>query len=367
MATQGRELLVIGGGPAGLAAAIAASRRGRRVALCESASYGRDKVCGEFLSPEVVEDFAALGCADWIETLRPAPLRDVLLTAPGGARLGLRLPGPPAWGLTRRAMEGFLAGRARAAGAAVHERSPVRALARDGAGWRFQAAEGEGRTDALVCAFGKRSSLDRPLELPRSRSPEAFAAAKAYFDAPASEVLEADVELHLVPGGYVGLNAVEGGRLALCALLDGDATSDWTALADRFAASPELAARLRRAGAPSGAVRGLAKFGFRAQKLHHAGALLCGDAARMMPSFTGDGMAVALRSGRLASAALDARDPPGAYAASYRAEFSRRLFFANLLHRAFFNPVLFAAIAPLLDRRPSLTQRVYEWTRGRAA
>ena len=55
------DVIVIGGGPAGCAAAIGLSRLGYRVALCDQAKFPRDKVCGEFISPAADPILARLG------------------------------------------------------------------------------------------------------------------------------------------------------------------------------------------------------------------------------------------------------------------------------------------------------------------
>jgi menaquinone-9 beta-reductase len=366
------RLLVVGGGLGGLAASLAAARRGLSVTLAESHAYGRDKVCGEYLSAEVTQDLQAIGCGDWIDALGPLPMQRVALFASRHgreARLDLTLPGPPGFSLTRRALEAWLVERARAEGVIVRERSPVHALSPQGGRWRYRASAFEGEADVAICAFGKRSALDAEFDLPRARVAGTYAAAKAYFKGDPG-VLSADVELHLIPGGYVGLNPVEGGRIGLCALLQGNATHDWEALSRRFCESPLLSRRLRGLGAPLGPVRGLARFGFGAQKLVEIGAaegpvaLFCGDAARMMPSFTGDGMAVALRSGRLAAAALGERDSAAAYRSAYTAEFRARLRWAGVLHEAFLRPSLFEALAPLLRKAPRLLRELYALTRG---
>src|SRR5690348_6454788 len=54
------DLIVIGGGPAGAAAAITGARRGARVLLLERSRYPRHKVCGEFVSPESLSLLASL-------------------------------------------------------------------------------------------------------------------------------------------------------------------------------------------------------------------------------------------------------------------------------------------------------------------
>jgi flavin-dependent dehydrogenase len=363
-----RHVAIVGGGAAGLAAAIEAAQRGDAVTVCESGALGRDKVCGEFLSPETMTDFVALGCERDIEALQPVAMRTVLVTTARGGALRFTLEGAPALALTRRAMETVLAARARQLGVEVLERCPVTSTEPSRGGWRWCSPRREGSADVLVAAFGKRSHLDADFDLPRAREPEESVAVKAYFDAPSG--LESDVELHLVRGGYVGLNPVEGGRLGLCALLDGEPTTDWGRLSDRFASNAVLRERLDRLGHPKGPIRGLARFGFGPQRIvarrDESIALLCGDAARLMPSFSGDGIAVALRSGRLAAVALSDGDPARRYLRNYRAEFSRRFRFATLLHRAFFRPALAELLMPLLSHQPRVTQRLCAWTRGAA-
>ncbi|MDI1450124.1 NAD(P)-binding protein [Polyangium sp. 6x1] len=367
--TERGPLGVVGGGLAGLAAAITAAQRGREVVVWESGAIGRDKVCGEFLSPEAEDDLDALGCGDLGAALSPARLRTVALFGAGGARLDLALPGRPALGVTRAALEAFLARRARDAGATVLERAPVRAIApRPPGALEIQSPAGARAVAGLVLSMGKRSTLDAPLDLPRARAERpSFVALKAYC-APAR--LEADVELYLVPGGYVGVNPVEDGRIGVCALLADDARPVWSTLEDHAARHPALERRLAALGAPSEKPRGLARFGFGAQAVARAcpttgvPLLFAGDAARLVPSFTGDGMAIALQSGRLASLASFAPDPIHAYRRAFSRAFSARFRAAGALHGLFLRPPLFELLAPLVGRAPRLVDMLYRATRG---
>ncbi|MDI1474995.1 NAD(P)-binding protein [Polyangium sp. y55x31] len=360
---------IVGGGLAGLAAAIAAAQRGREVLVWESGVIGRDKVCGEFLSPEAEEDLDALGCGDLGAALKPAPLRAVALFGAGGARLDLTLPGRPALGITRAALESFLARRAREAGATVLERTPVRAMApKPPSALEIQSQAGTHAVRGLVLSMGKRSTLDAPLDLPRARAARpSFVAIKAYC---APKPLEADVELYLVPGGYVGVNPVEDGRIGVCALLEGDARPVWQTLEDHATHHPALAQRLAALGAPQQKPRGLARFGFGAQAIARAcpttgiPLLFAGDAARLVPSFTGDGMAIALRSGRLAALATFSPDPIHAYTRAFARAFSTRFMVASALHGMLLRPPIFELLAPLVGRAPRLVDMLYRATRG---
>ncbi len=360
---------VVGGGLAGLSAAIAAAQRGREVVVWESGDIGRDKVCGEFLSPEAEDDLDALGCGDLTSTLHPAPLCTVAMFGAKGARLDLTLPGRPAHGVTRSALEAFLARRAREVGATVLERSPVRGFGAHAEDQTLEVRDGTSTraVSALVLSFGKRSTLDAPLDLPRARAEgPTFVGIKAYC-APAP--LEADVELYLVPGGYVGVNPVEDGRIGVCALLDGDARAAFQTLEERAAHHPALAHRLASLGPPTQKPRGLARFGFGPQAVARAcpttgiPLLFTGDAARLVPSFTGDGMAIALRSGRLAALASFSPDPVRAYTRAFGRAFSTRFALAGALHGLFLRPPFFDLLAPLVGRAPRLVEMLYRSTR----
>ena len=108
------EVLILGGGVAGCAAAIALARRGRSVTVIERELTPRHKVCGEFLSGEALEDLYALGVD--VASLGAVPLNYVRLAA-GKRAAEAPLPFPAA-SLTRKALDTALIAAALAAGSA---------------------------------------------------------------------------------------------------------------------------------------------------------------------------------------------------------------------------------------------------------
>jgi flavin-dependent dehydrogenase len=106
---------VIGAGPAGSTAALAACREGAAVRLYEKSKFPRHKVCGEFLSPEAARFFEKLGILDSFLDLRPFAVREAKVWV--GRTVKQWKLEEPAYGISRYALDRFLLERASAAGA----------------------------------------------------------------------------------------------------------------------------------------------------------------------------------------------------------------------------------------------------------
>jgi 2-polyprenyl-6-methoxyphenol hydroxylase-like FAD-dependent oxidoreductase len=92
------EVVVVGGGPAGTAAAVFLRQLGHEVVLVDEARFPRDKICGEGVSPEAWRLLARMGADAAVRALRPRPVRGMKLTAPDGTAFrgeyrGAREPG----------------------------------------------------------------------------------------------------------------------------------------------------------------------------------------------------------------------------------------------------------------------------------
>ena len=120
---------ILGGGPAGASAAIAASRESELpFDLIEKSRFPRHKVCGEFFSPEIQPELERLGAWDAFLAAGPARIRRMKLHF--GRREKVRRLPEPAWGLSRYAFDTLLLDRAELLGAEVTAR-PTATPARD--------------------------------------------------------------------------------------------------------------------------------------------------------------------------------------------------------------------------------------------
>ena len=303
-----------------------------RVRLLERTAEAKDKICGEFLSVEAQHHLQALGLD--LAHLGGAPISTLRL-AQGERRIEALLPFV-ALGLTRKALDEALLRHAAASGARV-ERGVVARAWEEG---RLQTSAGELAPSALLLATGKHELRGAQ----RSRtSASDYIGFKMYFrpTKTARAALEGAIEVTLFDGGYAGLQLVEGGVANLCLVISGPRFAalgkTWEALLaallcepllrDRLAdAEPLLPHPLTIAGVPYG-------FLHRPAPGDDPRLYRLGDQSAVIPSFTGDGMSIALHSGRLAARALIAGGEASAYQARLYNDIQRPVRLATRLQR----------------------------------
>jgi len=300
-----KPITIAGGGLAGLALGLALRQRDVPVAVVEASAYPRHRVCGEFISGIQREELAQL---EVDELFRPA-CQHTSTAWFEDERAWFRATLPaPAYGLSRHYLDDALARKFVARGGELR------------CGQRHER-DGEG----VVWASG------------RVRSDGGWLGLKAHFE---ELDLSADLELHMQDGGYIGLTRVEGGRVNVCGLFRGGRAPGTDALpaACEAAGMRGLAGRLRRARVVPGSLKGVTHFKLGWQ--HVEGNRVCiGDAAAIIPPFTGNGMSMALQSGLAAAADLAAwsagelswLDTGRRIRATHRRRFSRRLRWALVL------------------------------------
>ena len=340
------EVLILGAGVAGCAASIALARKGRQVTLIEREPTPRHKVCGEFLSGEALEDLHLLGID--VTSLGAVPIDKVRLAA---SKRAAEAPLPfSAASLTRKTLDAALIAAAIAAGVRVEQGRTVQALART-APSEWQATLDDGTTrlaPTVFLATGKRDlrGYSRP------EDPERWVAFKMYFrlaSAQAAELAHTS-ELMLYPGGYGGIQPVEGGIANLCCVVQQRYLSRTGNRWENFLAKmqqdcPHLVLRL------GGAEPLLAKpiaithipYGY-IRPTTEDGLYCIGDQAAVIPSFTGDGISIALHTARCAVGAYLAAEPAPLFQAKLRSALLTQMrlaqFAADGLNNSFARAVL---------------------------
>lgn len=356
------DALVVGGGLAGAALAAHLAAAGRRAVLVERETDPHDKVCGEFLSGEAIADLQALDVD--VAALGAVPIRHVALIHE--ARTAVAALPFRAAGLSRRVLDEALLAKAAAAGADVRRGRRVIGLEREGLGWRAQLADG-GAVQArhAFLATGKHD-LRGWRRGPGTQGD--LIGFKMHWRSARSP--DGRVELLLFDGGYAGLEPVGEGRLNLCLLVRKARLASlggWPGLLALLLANPTLGRRL--AAAEPCWDRPLAAaalpYGFVAREAN--GLWRLGDQAAVIPSFAGEGMAIALRSARLAADAFLAGVGPDAFQRALGGELAPRVGRAAWLSHLMVEPAAQAALALAAGAQPRLLALVAGATRIRTA
>ena len=293
------DVVVVGAGPAGSAAAIRLARAGCAVTVCEGAVFPRRKVCGGCLSGDAVELLGDL-LGDEATKLGTTVTR---ITFGIGRRSFSTCGGGRCRIVPRDLLDATLAGTAEAAGAKLQfgvRAEPVKASL-----GRFAIRAGEQclRPRWIVWAAGltalvKQDGLERQ-SFHRALIGQAWSVAPAEACPPVGEIA-----MRWLRGGYIGLATVSPEECLVASAVEtrpSGGTRPWDALR---AANPG-ASSLRVIDLPSVAPKlGTAGFPHRPRRVGCGNLLVVGDAAGFEEPFSGEGIGQALRSGLAAADAL---------------------------------------------------------------
>ncbi|WP_028966006.1 NAD(P)/FAD-dependent oxidoreductase [Sphingomonas phyllosphaerae] len=340
-----REPLILGGGPAGSAAAITLARGGTRPLVIERTRETGDALCGGFLSWRTLETLARLGIE--AEALNRAPVTRVRIFARGRV-VETALPAP-AVGVSRARLDSLLLDHAVSDGAAVERGVVARAIEggaiRTGDGALLESA-------ALFLASGKHDvrGAARPAEA-RGTDPTLGLRTRRHGAAVAHCVGDA-IELHLFDRGYAGVVLQEDGSANVCLAIRrsrlAEAGSTDALLAALATELPAFADRLAGDATPIEAIANV-PYGWRAR--HGTdGCYRLGDQAAVIPSLAGEGMGIALASGVSAAQAWLAGEQGAAWQARFARQTARPVTIASAIRAMAERPPMIAPLLPLAAR-----------------
>lgn len=340
------DVIIAGGGLAGLSLSIQLSKAGYSVALFEKENYPCHKVCGEYISLESWNFLEELGLplSDWNLPV----IRFVTVSAPNGLSVKHELP-LGGFGLSRYKLDASLAELARGCGVALHESAKVTDMGPERSLVAVRTG-GDTHFSRLGCAsFGKRSNLDikwrRSFTQKRSERFNNYIGVKYHVRADVPADL---IALHNFRDGYCGISRIENGLCCLCYVTKArNLMENGNSIAEMektvLARNPHLEKIFSTAEFlfPQPVTISQISYERRSQVENHI--LFVGDAAGMIPPLAGNGMSMALHGSKIAfecmHACLSGRmaryEMEQEYVDRWNRQFGRRLWMGRQLQRFF--------------------------------
>lgn len=321
---KNKPISIIGGGLAGLTLGISLRQRSVPVTIYEAGHYPRHRVCGEFISGRGQDVLTGLGLRERLNSAGTIPAETAAFFF-GQNHSPTRTLVTPAWSISRYTLDTLLADEFRAAGGLLHENS------------RWQV---DGQIEGVVDASGRHA---RPIE-----NGWRWFGIRVHARAVR---LSADLEMHGLPDGYVGMSRLVGGEVNICGLfrrrVGNSAPSDWHLIL-RSSPGSDLRERLGTAAFDEDSFCAVAGLPIRAQYAQGREECCIGDALTMIPPVTGNGMSMAFEAAQLAT------EPLAAYSSGECAwpetkrmvaracdnAFAQRLAWARWLQWLMFSPLM---------------------------
>lgn len=365
------RIIVIGGGLAGLVSSILLAKKGKKVLLIEKKTYPFHRVCGEYISNEVLDFLKRELLYPEFLDLPEISKFEFSDTHGQTVRIPLDLGG---FGVSRYVLDEWLVQKALQAGVEVLTGIQVSTVEFDEKADLFRLTLSDHSTlegDFVIGAFGKRSKLDKVLERPFIRQRSPYIGVKYHIN---TDFVRDIVALYNFRGGYCGLNAIEEGKFNLCYLGSRDQLRDHGSIEEMerqvLWQNPILKKIFTESEFLFDKPQVINEINFEPKKPVENHLLMAGDAAGLITPLCGNGMAMAIHSGKLASEAIlsgkSRREVESIYFRAWNEEFRQRLWVGRTVQRLFGAKGASVFARNLIQHVPFFAQQIIKNTHGKA-
>jgi flavin-dependent dehydrogenase len=364
------DTIIIGGGLAGLAAAIHLSKKGLKVTLIEKSTYPRHKVCGEYISNEILPYLI------WLEIdilqLKPTNITKFEFTTQNGKIAKAKLP-LGGFGISRYTLDHFLYQKALANGCTIINET-VTDVSFSNNEFTVTTPNQILSAKTVLGAFGKRSNLDQVLSRDFITKKSPWLAVKAHYTGNfPSDV----VALHNFKGGYCGVSKVENNIINVCYLADYATFKKYKNIEEYqqnvLYKNKHLKAVFENSKPIFDKPLTISQISFDKKQPVENHILMIGDTASLIHPMCGNGMAMAIHSAKIASELLldfhngkiESRELlEKKYTTEWKTNFGKRLFMGRFLARILTKKTITNTCVVIVASIPALLSKIIKQTHG---
>jgi flavin-dependent dehydrogenase len=376
------EVTIIGGGPAGSAAAINLAVLGFDVCIIEKKNFPRETLCGEFLSLEVIENLKRFKIYEEFISLCPNPIKYLRLINNDGKEISASL-NFPAFGLRRSVFDNLLFETAKANNIKVIQPAEVKEIRREGKSFVLKiknenAEEFYLRSGYVIAAYGKQNILDKSLNRSFVNYKSNLNGVKLHINSGLFQEFDREeIRIYLSDGIYCGINAVDNNYITVCFLEYRNKLSSSSRKNLLNQISDSLKFRnLFKSGyeefIKSKTVYGTGNIFFGKRNTTENGVFMIGDSAGVIAPITGDGIGMAFQSAKIISQILgnvrsgeySIKEAENRYRSGWNSLFRKRIYVSYIIQKLIMNNYGRILSVNILNNFPQALPYFIEVTRG---
>ncbi|UUW07930.1 NAD(P)/FAD-dependent oxidoreductase [Flavobacterium plurextorum] len=365
------DVLIIGGGLAGLTAAIHLSQKKLRVILIEKSSYPRHKVCGEYISNEILPYLQWLG-AD-VSELNPTSISKFEFTASNAKKASAPLP-LGGFGVSRYTLDNFLYQKASAQNCTIINETVTNVSFNDDT-FTINTSNQTFNTKIVLGAFGKRSNIDQVLTRSFIHKKSPWLAVKAHYSGSLDDDL---VALHNFKGGYCGVSKVENNVINICYLADYKTFKQYKNIDDYqqnvLYKNKHLKAIFENSKILFDKPLTISQISFDKKQAVENHILMIGDTAGLIHPLCGNGMAMAIHSAKIASELIleyfsgqqmSREILEKKYTKEWNIHFGKRMLWGRFLAQILTHKTITNILVTIAATFPKVISRIIKQTHGK--
>jgi len=365
------DVLIIGGGLAGLTAGIHLSQKKLKVVLVEKSSFPRHKVCGEYISNEILPYLKWLGVN--VLELQPTNISKFKFTTQKGKTAEAKLP-LGGFGISRYALDEFLYQKALANNCFVLKENVTNVSFTDDI-FNITTSEQIITAKIVLGAFGKRSNIDQILDRNFFHKKSPWLAVKAHYSGNFDDTL---VALHNFDGGYCGVSKVESNMINICYITDYATFKKYKNIEEYqqniLYKNQHLKFIFENSTLLFEKPLTISQISFNEKKAVENHVIMIGDTAGLIHPLCGNGMAMAMHSAKIASEILlkyfsdkemnrDLLEKK--YTNEWKKHFGKRIVMGRILARILTYKSITTLFVAIIASFPGLFRRVIKQTHGK--